>query len=279
VIHASSVAVTREHRRVKTDRLDTELLKRGFLGWLRGERGHCKMVAVHSLAEEDAKRPGRERGVLVAEATRPITRLKAAFVRLGIRGFNPKLKTAPERLGTLLTPSGEPISTNTLAGQKRDMARHRLEKVKSPTIVSRLACRTQTYETSLAHVQRRTSGPTWCRGEHRSRSSLCSSPLACAAQHFLPAPCPALVGRAGEARIARHGAPIPHVPRRHLLHQHVGRLDTDADGRGLAAAPWRVVPWPEPRPDARCSRGAGSRGEHKSRDLASPRVEKLILLF
>jgi len=31
VIHASSVAVSREHRRAKTDRLDTELLKRGFL--------------------------------------------------------------------------------------------------------------------------------------------------------------------------------------------------------------------------------------------------------
>ena len=34
VIHASSVAVSREHRRAKTDRLDTELLKRAFLGWL-----------------------------------------------------------------------------------------------------------------------------------------------------------------------------------------------------------------------------------------------------
>src|SRR5438445_13408671 len=33
VIHASSVAVSREHRRAKTDRLDTELLKRVFLGW------------------------------------------------------------------------------------------------------------------------------------------------------------------------------------------------------------------------------------------------------
>jgi hypothetical protein len=30
VIHASSLAVSREHRRAKTDRLDTELLKRGF---------------------------------------------------------------------------------------------------------------------------------------------------------------------------------------------------------------------------------------------------------
>ncbi|MEY9604087.1 transposase [Bradyrhizobium japonicum] len=30
VIHASSVAVSREHRRAKTDRLDTSLLKRSF---------------------------------------------------------------------------------------------------------------------------------------------------------------------------------------------------------------------------------------------------------
>src|SRR2546422_11560379 len=94
VIHPSSVAASREHRRAKTDRLDTELLKRGLLGWLRGERGHCKMVAVPTLAEEDAKRPSRERETLVGEATRIITRGNAAFVRLGIRGFNPKLKAA-----------------------------------------------------------------------------------------------------------------------------------------------------------------------------------------
>ncbi|WP_292437180.1 hypothetical protein [Mesorhizobium sp.] len=36
VIHPTSVAVSREHRRAKTGRLDTELLKRAFLGWLRG---------------------------------------------------------------------------------------------------------------------------------------------------------------------------------------------------------------------------------------------------
>src|SRR5437899_11673047 len=64
VIHASSVAVSREHRRAKTDRLDTELLKRGFLGWLRGERGHCSMARVPTIAEEDAKRPNRERDCL-----------------------------------------------------------------------------------------------------------------------------------------------------------------------------------------------------------------------
>jgi transposase len=50
VMHASSVAVSREHRRAKTDRLDTELLKRALLGWLRGEREHCKMVAIPTLS-------------------------------------------------------------------------------------------------------------------------------------------------------------------------------------------------------------------------------------
>jgi hypothetical protein len=62
VIHPSSVAVSREHRRAKTDRLDTELLKRGFLRWLRGERGHCSMARVPTIAEEDAPRRQVHRG-------------------------------------------------------------------------------------------------------------------------------------------------------------------------------------------------------------------------
>jgi transposase len=61
VIHATSVTVSREHRRAKTDRIDTTMLKRGFLGWLRGEPGHCSMATVPTVAEEDAKRPHRER--------------------------------------------------------------------------------------------------------------------------------------------------------------------------------------------------------------------------
>src|SRR4029077_9481241 len=70
VIHPTSVAVSREHRRAKTDRLDPELLKRAFLGWLRGERDHCKMVAIPTMEDEDAKRPNRERESLVGEHTR-----------------------------------------------------------------------------------------------------------------------------------------------------------------------------------------------------------------
>ena len=106
VIHPSSVAVSREHRRAKTDRLDTELLKRGFLGWLRGERGHCSMARVPTIAEEDAKRPNRERDCLVGERTRIVNRMKATLARLGIRNFKPTLRKAAERLATVHTPEG-----------------------------------------------------------------------------------------------------------------------------------------------------------------------------
>ena len=126
VIHAASVAVSREHRRAKTDRLDTEQLKRAFLGWLRGEREHCKMAAIPTFAEEDAKRPHRERETLVGEQTSIINRIKATLARLGIRNFNPKLKKATERLEHVRTPEGEPIPPNTLAEVQRDMARKRL---------------------------------------------------------------------------------------------------------------------------------------------------------
>jgi transposase len=126
VMHASSVAVSREHRRAKTDRLDTELLKRAFLGWLRSERNHCKMVAIPTLGEEDAKRPSRERENLVAEQSRIINRVKAALTRLGIRGFNPKLKRAASRLDGLRTPEGEPIPSNALAEMRRDLERRQL---------------------------------------------------------------------------------------------------------------------------------------------------------
>ena len=126
VIHPNSIAVSREHRRAKTDRLDTALLKRAFLGWLRGEREHCSMAAIPTLEEEDAKRPSRERAKLIDERTRIGNRIKGTLARLGIRGFKPTLRTAPERLERLRTPEGAPLPLNTMAELRREMARLRL---------------------------------------------------------------------------------------------------------------------------------------------------------
>jgi transposase len=123
VIHSTSVAVSREHRRAKTDRLDTAMLKRVFLGWLRGERGHCSMVAIPTLDQEDAKRPGRERENLIRERTRIVNRMKAALARLGIRGFKPELRRSSAQLANLRTPENVSIPLNTLAEIRRDLAR------------------------------------------------------------------------------------------------------------------------------------------------------------
>ncbi len=123
VIHSTSVAVSREHRRAKTDRLDTAMLLRVFMGWLRSEPGHCGMVAVPTIDEEDAKRPSRERENLVGERTRIVNRMKAALIRLGIRGFKPELRRAPKKLDDLRTPEGLSIPPNTLDEIRRDLVR------------------------------------------------------------------------------------------------------------------------------------------------------------
>jgi transposase len=104
VIHPTSIPVSREHRRAKSDRLDTELLMRAVLGWLRGEAKHCSMVAIPTL----------------------VNRMKATMARLGVSNFNVKLRKAVEKLAGLRTPEGVPLPANTLDELRRDMARLRL---------------------------------------------------------------------------------------------------------------------------------------------------------
>ena len=108
VIHPTSVAVSREHRRAKTDRLDTELLKRAFLGWLRGEPKHCSMVAIPTLDEEDAKRPNRERESLVGERTRLVNRMKAAWPALASGASSRCCAGRRSSWTALRTPEGAP---------------------------------------------------------------------------------------------------------------------------------------------------------------------------
>src|SRR5262245_49179178 len=81
------------------------------------------MARVPTIAEEDAKRPNRERDCLVGELTRIVNRIKSTLARLGVRNFKPTLRKAAERLATVYTPEGMPLPPNTLAELERDMAR------------------------------------------------------------------------------------------------------------------------------------------------------------
>ena len=118
--------MSREHRRAKTDRVDTELLMRAFLGWLRGEKRHCSMAAVPAAEEDDARRPNRERENLVTERTRIANQMKAIHARFGIRSFNPTLRKAAEKLDGLRTAEGTPLLENTRAELSRHLARLRV---------------------------------------------------------------------------------------------------------------------------------------------------------
>ncbi|MER9451748.1 transposase, partial [Mesorhizobium sp. M0254] len=121
-------------RRAKTDRLDTELLMRAFLGWLRGEKRHCSMAAIPTIEEEDARRPSRERESLVGEQTRLVNRIKAVLTRLGIRSFRLSLRSAADRLAAIRTAEGTPLPDNTCAELSRLLARLSLVREQIRTI-------------------------------------------------------------------------------------------------------------------------------------------------
>ena len=81
------------------------------------------MVAIPTVAEEDARRPSRERESLVGEQTRIVNRIKAVLALFGIGGFNPRLRKAAQKLETLRTVEGAPLPENTHAELQRDLER------------------------------------------------------------------------------------------------------------------------------------------------------------
>lgn len=92
------------------------------------------MVTIPTMAEEDARRPSRERENLINERTRIKNRMTSALVRLGIHGFKPHLRRASERLADLRTAEGTSLPTNMSEELRRDMARLALVRDQIDTI-------------------------------------------------------------------------------------------------------------------------------------------------
>ena len=126
VMHPASIPVPRRHRRAKTDRIDVDMLLRALLAWLRGEPRVCSMVQIPSEAEEDMRRPGRERERLVGERVQLENRIGNLLCLHGVAGFKPRLKKALQRLEELRGFAGAPLPEKTMAELQRLMARHRL---------------------------------------------------------------------------------------------------------------------------------------------------------
>jgi len=127
VIDPASIAVDRRARRVKTDRIDVEMLLRAMMARARGERRVCAVVRVPTPEAEDARRPTRERAALLAERVRHVNRVKGLCALQGVYDFEPLRPGAAERLGRLVTGDGRPFPRHLAAEVRRHL--ERLEQV------------------------------------------------------------------------------------------------------------------------------------------------------
>lgn len=109
VVDPASIAVSRRHRRAKTDRIDGEALVRTLMAWKRGEPRVCSMVCAPTPEEEDRRRVCRELKTLIGERIRHVNRLKGLFFSQGIGGYEPRNKDRRERLEDLRTGDGRPL--------------------------------------------------------------------------------------------------------------------------------------------------------------------------
>ncbi len=89
VVDPGSILVNRRARRAKSDRLDVEALLRLVIRHDAGDRSLGRMVVAPSIAEEDARRPGRERQRLLSERTAHNNRIQGLLATHGIYGYRP----------------------------------------------------------------------------------------------------------------------------------------------------------------------------------------------
>ncbi len=123
VVDAASIATSRRSRRAKTDRLDGEALVRALLAYKRGEPRVCAMVAVPSVEDEDRRRIGRERRVLVGERIQHVNRIKGLLFAQGITGYEPVKANRRALLEELRTGDGRPLPNHISRQIERELDR------------------------------------------------------------------------------------------------------------------------------------------------------------
>jgi len=127
VVDPGSVLVNRRARRAKSDRLDVEGLLRLVIRHDAGDRHLGRMVVVPSVAEEDARRPGRERRRLLSERTAHNNRIQGLLATHGIYGYRPLRAERWARLAALHCADGQPLPAQVHDEIVREL--HRLEYV------------------------------------------------------------------------------------------------------------------------------------------------------
>lgn len=113
VLDPASFLVSRRGRRVKTDRIDAEAMIGILKAYLAGDKSVCRVVDVPTPEEEDARRVMRERGDLVHERTRIISRIRGLLALQGIQSVKAiSGGDWSKQLDDMLTGDGRPLPPN-----------------------------------------------------------------------------------------------------------------------------------------------------------------------
>ena len=123
VFDPASIAVEQRARRVKTDRIDGELLLRTLMAHCRGEPRVVRIVRVPGPEQEDARRATRERDRLIKEQGAHINRIKALLRLLGFPVGNPRRRGWLTWLAAQRDWQGRAVPPHTLAEIRREYAR------------------------------------------------------------------------------------------------------------------------------------------------------------
>jgi transposase len=123
VFDPASIAVDQRARRVKTDRIDGELLLRTLMAYCRGEPRVVRIVRVPSPEQEDARRATRERERLIKEQTAHTNRIKGLLRLWGVAAGNPRRRDWASWLKGQRDGNGCLLQPQQLAELKREHAR------------------------------------------------------------------------------------------------------------------------------------------------------------
>jgi transposase len=128
VADPGSLLVNRRAKRAKSDGIDVAGLLRLVMRHDAGDRHLGRMVVVPSVAEEDARRPGRERlrpGFNPGERTAHSNRIQGLLATHGVHGYRPLRADRWERLAELRCADGQALPAQLHEEIVREL--HRLE--------------------------------------------------------------------------------------------------------------------------------------------------------
>ena len=123
VFDPASIAVDQRARRVKTDRIDGELLLRTLMSHWRGEPRAVRIVQLPTPEQEDARRMTRERERLIKEQTAHTNRIKGLLRTVGMATGNPRRRDWVTWLEGQRDKNGERLRPQLMAELKREHAR------------------------------------------------------------------------------------------------------------------------------------------------------------